>query len=126
MRNILPECSTTLFLNQQSTLNSFLLIAPEYSKNWDSNNRGDDGKNTVTPVPATGLEEGLSGSRTDKGGDDVRSGGEGENQSSILQRRSVGHEDIKNVSHAIEPDPVKDLGCRESLNIRASSHHNKT
>lgn len=126
VHDTLPEGSSTFFLNQNTPLDSPVLIAPENVKNWHGNHRSDDGESAIAPVPATCAEEGFSRARTNEGGDDVGGRREGEDQSSILQGGSVGHENIKNISHAVESDPVEYLSCSESLDVCASSHHNKT
>ena len=70
----------------------------------------DDGKGTVSPRPPRRLEEGLRGTWTDEGRDDVGGCGESEDESPVLERRGVGHEDVEDVGHPVETDPVEDLG----------------
>jgi hypothetical protein len=117
VRDILAEGSSALFLGQNSPLQGSVLIAPENIEDWNSNHRGDDGEGAIAPVPATCLEEGLSSAGTNEGGDNVGGGRKGENQSSVLQGGGISHEDIKDISHAIESNPVEDLSCSERLNV---------
>ncbi len=71
---------------------------------------GDDGEGSVAPGPAARLEEGLCGAGADERRYDVGGGGEGEDESSVLEAGGVGHEDVEDVGHAVEPGPVEDLG----------------
>lgn len=58
------------------------------------------------------LVELLCRSWASEGGEDVWRGGKSEGESTILDPGGIGDEDLQNVGHAVESEPVEALGSR--------------
>jgi hypothetical protein len=97
-----------------------MLVLPDDVHNRDHNERSDDRERSVSPSPATGVNERLSCRRSDKSGDDVRSGGNGCDERSVFETRSIGYKNIENIADAIKPDPIENLNVCVSRRDRKS------
>lgn len=102
-------------------LSRFALVVVEDEQNWQGDHRSDDGERAEGPLPSAVLVELLCRSWASEGGEDVWRGGESEGESTILDSGGIGNEDLENVGHAVETEPVKALGDRLGLASRMTT-----
>ena len=88
------------------------LIVVEDEQNWQGNYRSDDGERAKSPLPSAVLVELLCRSWASEGGEDIWRGGKSKGESTILDSGGIGDEDLENVGHAVESEPIEALGSR--------------
>jgi hypothetical protein len=115
---------------------SLSLRVVQNADHGDSEAWQDDREGSVRPAPVVLVEPGSSG-RSSVRGDDVRRRGESVSKTTILERGSVGGDDIDGESHAGETDAVKDLrrtvdadavatGSKDQAQSREARHESET
>jgi hypothetical protein len=124
LRNGLSDMVRVLL--NEALLLGLNLVLEDNGEEGNTHDRENDGPNSVSPLPGGLLVKALSEGRSCEGSSNVGSQGETENQSTVLKGRRVGHENLENVGHSVESDPVEDLGSGVDRDVGTSGHHGKT
>jgi len=123
--NALEPGSIARFLDQGSLLFGFAEIDLQQEVQGRSDDRKDYGKAPESPPPAALVVEGVGCFRSSEGCNDIRRGGESVCQSSVLQLRCIGRNDVHAVGHTAKADRVKDICGTEGRQTVAACHENQ-
>jgi hypothetical protein len=90
-------------------LDGLVQIALEHVVQWRRNDGEDDGPTANTPAPADLIKEFLGNLGASEGGNDIWRRGEGECETSVLQSRGIGRNDIDGVFHSTKSKLIENL-----------------
>lgn len=114
MGEALEEGAIRRLLWNNAGLSCLALIVVEDEQDWQGDHRSDDGKRAESPLPSAVVVELLCRSWAGEGGENIWRRRESEGESTILDSGGIGDEDLENVGHTVESEPVEALGPRVS------------
>ena len=107
--DILQEGAAAGLSKDMALLDSFVQVALEHVVQWRRNDRENNGPAANAPTPANLIEELIGNLGANKGGNNIGRRGESERQTSVLQGRGIGRNDIDGILHSTEAKLIEDL-----------------